>query len=467
MKSRFKFLIFSLSLLLLFFAPISFANNITNENSSTSNTNIYQTSDIINNDLYISDSKYEIGNVINGNVFAKVKNLAITPSGSIKGNLYAVSDIVNIQSDITYSDNQKDDLGNPVITINNHPIISGNVFILANKFVLESGCEINGDLYICAKEVSLKQNSKINGNLFVCSNKLVLNSKINGSMYINTQEFDMQYFTIVNNNLNLNTDNAILNGLIYKNSNISAKNITTQDKFINKENFVLNSADNLTFSGEILGDATINSKNITFKNKEDDNNLTCKILGNLSYSSNKKIQIPENIVLKEINYSKYSSSKSILSNLFDYVLNIIGILVLTYVIYILILKSSPKYLYRISNISVLGLLKYLGIGLVFFILVPLVSILLLKTSLGNILGIILLLIYIILLIVSHSIFIIAITTFIKNKFVKDFNIYLYILAVSIIFSVFTLIPYVGFIISILVNLAGFGMITINLIPNKK
>jgi len=270
----------------------------------------------------------------------------------------------------------------------------------------------------------------------------------------------MQYFGFIGSDLLLNAEEASINGYIDRNSFIEAKNITTNDKFINRKDFNITDADSLTFSGEINGNATINSKNITFKNKENNKNLTCKISGNLLYSSNKELQLPEGIVVKEINYNNYNSvaSKNVISNMLDYILSLIGLLILAHVLYVLIHKFAPKYLDKISNISILNLLKYLGIGLVFLILIPIISILLLISNVGSILGILLLLIYIILLLIAKPIFIISIATFAKNKYAKKLNIFLYILIIDIILSLLTLIPYVGFILSMLVSLIGFGMI---------
>ncbi len=204
MKSKFKLLITISVVFFMLFSSFCFAtdsnNNdimlISNEDES------YQTqqTDIRDSDLYIGNqSEYEIKNIINGNVFATVDTLNIDSTdngGIIEGNLFATSDNVNIKSNITYSDTEKDDIGNPVITINKSSAISGNVFLTANKFVLEPGCEINGDLYICANEVYLEQNSKINGNVFILANKLNLNAEIGGNLYANVKYFDMQYFRI-------------------------------------------------------------------------------------------------------------------------------------------------------------------------------------------------------------------------------------------------------------------------------
>ena len=199
MKLKFKFLITIFTLFLLLLTSIFFATNYNDEIMLISDTT--QTQDILKDsdlydDLYVADeSEYEIKNTINGNSFISVDTLNITPNsngGIIQGNLFVTANNVNIKSDVTYSDTEKDDLGNPVITINNYSAISGNVFAVAEKFVLEPGSEINGDLFICADEVYLEQNSKINGNIFIYSNKFVLNAEIGGSLYAQVQNFDMK-----------------------------------------------------------------------------------------------------------------------------------------------------------------------------------------------------------------------------------------------------------------------------------
>ena len=85
----------------------------------------------------------------------------------------------------------------------------------------------------------LEQKSKVNGNVFISANKLVLNGDIGGSLYGTLKHFDMKYFGFISRDLHLTTDEALLNGSIYRDSFITAKNITTQDKFINKGNFTI------------------------------------------------------------------------------------------------------------------------------------------------------------------------------------------------------------------------------------
>ena len=476
MKFNFKFLITSFVLFLLFFSTFCFATDTNNEIMLISETEHFvqtQTVNTLDSDLYIADeSEYEIKDIINGNVFATVDTLNINPynnGGIIQGNLFVTADNVNIKSDVTYSDTKKDELGNNSITINKSSTILGNVFVLTDKFVLEPGCKIDGDLYICANEIDLQQKSKVNGNIFICANTFYLNGEVGGNLYANVETFDMKYYGFVFRDLNLNAQNVNLNGYIYRNSFITAKNITTENNFINEKDFTIINSENLIFSGNVLGNASINSKNISFKTKENDTNLVCKINGNLSYSSNQEIEIPEGIVLKEVNYSSYNNTtaKNAFSSILDYILKIIGLLICAHIIYVLIHKFVPNYLDKLSNFSVSNLLKYLGIGLGFVLLTPIIIILLLISRIGTILGFILLFIYIVLLIISKPIFIIYTSNFAKNKIPSKINIYVYMLLIDVILSLISLIPYIGFIISILVSFAGFGIVMKNFLLSKK
>lgn len=134
MKLKFKFLLTTFVLFLLLLNSFSFATDSNSEIMLISDTNQTQeanTSDL-HSDLYVADeSEYEIKNTINGNSFIAVDTLNITPNsngGIIQGNLFVTADSVNIKSDITYSDTENDDLGNPVITINKYSSVLRKCF---------------------------------------------------------------------------------------------------------------------------------------------------------------------------------------------------------------------------------------------------------------------------------------------------------------------------------------------------
>lgn len=147
-------------------------------------------SDVRYNDLYISDKEANVSNTIIGNVYASVDTLNITPtSGStsassvISGNLFATAGTVSIKSDVSYSDGIDKDGAQKISSINKFPIISGNVFVTANKFIVDPGVEIKGDLFICANEVILSKSAVVYGNIYAVCNKMDLNCQVSGDLY--------------------------------------------------------------------------------------------------------------------------------------------------------------------------------------------------------------------------------------------------------------------------------------------
>lgn len=467
-KSNLKLLITLSIIMLLSFSPICLATDtedtimpISENNTNQENVN----NNIRYSDLYVSDkNQYDITNAIDGNVFAEVDTLNIDSknNGVITGNLYAIAKNVNIKSDVVYSQTEKDEIGNPKIeSINNVSVISGNVFVTANKFVLEPGCEIDGDLYICANEIELAQNSVIYGNVFIVSNNLILNSQIGGDLYATVKNFNMKYYGFIRRDLHLEANTANINGYVYRNAFVNSNNITTNDKFITEHDLNIENASNVYFCGEVKGNANINSKNIEFKSKDADNkNITCKITGDLTYSSNTELQIQDGIVSGNTNYSKYENSSNLLSNIGEFIFNLLSTLAYVLVIYLIINKFIPKYKENFSNLSLRDILIALGIGLGVLVLVPVIVILLFITNVGSLLGLLLLTLYILSLILAKSIFVISISCMINKKASEQslLNTIIKLSMVTFVLSLINLIPYVGIGVSALVTVIGLGII---------
>ena len=126
----------------------------------------------------------------------------------------------------------------------------------------------------------------------------------------------------------------------------------------------------------------------------------------------------------------------------------------------------PNFLENLPKIKFTKILICFGIGIATIILVPIISLLLLITQIGSLLGLLLMIIYILLLMIAKPIFIITISKMINNKF-SSIKLYITILITTIVFSLINLIPYLGFIVSLIVIATGFGIIVKNLLPSKK
>lgn len=466
-KTKLK-LIFTLFFVFLFlFNSFCFAEDLNNGimliSEDSEQQNIEYKSE--RSDLYISENQYSVKNIIEGNVFSSVKDLEIDSTyngGVINGNLFAVANTVTIKSNAKYSETEKDEFENLKLeSVTNTSKINGNVFVTANKFVLDPICEINGDLYICANEIILSQNAVINGNVFAVGNTLTLNSKIeNGSLYATVKNFDMQYYGFIYRDLYVSANTANIAGYVYRNAFISAKKVTTTPTFSINGDFNIDSASNLEFSGEVKGNAKINSENINFNyvddNKKDNN---CKIYGDLEYSSSKEIQLEENkIVSGNINYSEYKKPNNLFSSLCNYIINLITSLVYIIALYVLINKFAPNYINKLSDIKVSKLFIYIGIGLGILILVPILILLLFISNIGALLGILLAILYVLILLIAKPMFVISIADLIKTKKFNNAKNIVIIICISIIISLIELIPYVGSLISLLVMLSGLGIL---------
>lgn len=463
LKKELKLVFTLFFIFLMLFGSFCFAENLNDDIMLISDTSEQRA--VIDNqennaDLYISENQYSIKNTIEGNVFASLQDLDIDPSyngGIITGNLFATANNVTIKSNAKYSESEKDEFGNSKLeSVTNYASIDGNVFVTANKFVLDPACQINGDLYICANEIILSQNSVIAGNVFAVGNKLTLNSKIeSGSLYATVKNFDMQYYGFVFRDLHVSAETANISGYVYRNSFISADTVKITSTFSNKGDLNIDSASEVNFSGEVRGNANINSKNIIFNSKDsNDKNITCKIYGDLNYSSNTELQLEDNLVAGNVKHSEYKSSNNFLSKLWEYILKLIKTLIYVVLIFIVMSKFMPKYIDKLSFSKVLS---SIGIGLGILILVPILVILLLITRIGSLVGLLLVILYVLMLLIAKPIFIISLAKLIKDKKFNNVKGIILVAAITIVLSLIGLIPFVGFIISLLVMLCGLGI----------
>lgn len=163
-----------------------------------------------NSDIYFSSNEnYTIEDIVYGNVFVSAKIFNLYPKkvedisgGIISGTLFVAANNVNIQSLIVTNEDSTSSV--------NPSIIYGNVFAIADKFVLDSECQIYGDLYVIANELEINQNATIRGNVFASSKNFNLAGEIGGDLYSSCQDFELGYNGVVNRDLHLFSQDVIL-----------------------------------------------------------------------------------------------------------------------------------------------------------------------------------------------------------------------------------------------------------------
>lgn len=414
---------------------------------------------VISEDLFTVEDSYVLDGEVDGNVFNYSGNFEMLSTSIINGDLFLSAKTVTLESDVSYSDLVSKDGDSAIDKINSYASINGNAVIVCNELTIESGVEISGDLYVIAKKVNIQKSSVIQGNLFATCEDLTLNGKVESSVYAAANNFSMNYYGSIYKDLKLVAQNINLSSVIRRNVNISTEKIVTDSNFLTYGNFTL-TANSFDFSGEIDGDAKINSKNLNFIDGDDDTSFTCLIMGNLDYSSSEELKLTSTVVEGTVTYSKYEEKTT---NKFSFKFKSFIFSLLTFVAYIfvsawLFTLINKNCLSKNYDIKVGKTFAAFGIGLLAFLVVIILSILLLVINIGSTLSFFLVFAYIFLLFLAMPLFVLDIANLLKGKM----NLYLGILAIAFILALISKIPFLGeFVIFVFITI-GAGRIIMHL-----
>ena len=302
-------------------------------------------------------------------------------------------------------------------------VVDGNVFVMAKSVTITS--QIAGDVFVCSDNVSIDQTSYISGNLFVVSNNLEIN------------------------------------GIVYDVYSVS-KNITINNGYVYRD--LKSVSENFNFYGTVGRNAFVSSSSLSFVNEETSANGL--IYGDLNYSSPSEISIPEGSVSGNIKYSSLNYSNS---NIANYFISLGCFLILVIVLWLvrLFIKNRAK---QPSNTN--GKNKALWIvisGILGIILIPLVIIALMFIPITFTISLLFASIFFLLLAISKSVFVIGLNNYICKKLNinKEIGIFGVLIITAIVIWALCLIPYnVGFIISLITMVLGFGILLTSVF-NKK
>lgn len=426
-------------------------------------------SDFVNGDLYVSaDSEYNFSSTLDGSAFVNSDSFILDSShngGVVKGNLFVLADEVKISSDINYINENNDTSSANIAQINSSSIIYGNTFVLAKKFTMEAGTEINGDLFILANEININSKATVYGNVFATTSNFNLNGSVANNVYANAKTFNMGYDGIINKTLNLSAESVNINGLISKDCNVSANSITTQSDFVNYGNIDF-SAETITFAGEIGKVASPSSVSLKAKNINIDNLTKLNIIGNLNYSTSKEIYNLQEAITGEISYSEYSKASTNNSKSFlDYFVDLISKLVFVLVIYFISTKVFKLSLAN-KNFTLKKLLVSLGIGIILLIAVPILFIILCMIHIGIALAFTLLAVYVLIILLAIPSVIFLIAKLLHDKLNSKISIPAYIIIATCVLWILQLIPGLKTILSILLLLIGSGNLFVKMIKKN-
>ena len=319
-----------------------------------------------------------------------------------------------------------------------------------------------GDEYLFQDTVTI--DTPVDGNLFIMANTVTINTQIGGDAFIFADTLNIEEDGYILNNIFACANTIHVKGVAY---NIySVGDTLTIDGFIYRD--VKSICNTLNINSMIGRNVFVDCSSINFKEKPDTEDTPSiasygSIQGDLNYSSDKEISIPDGYVSGETHFSQLQNNTFDISN---YMYSLGAILVSAIVLWLIGLWISPKLLHNTSHSMTLRkALQIIGLGIIVPIVITLLSVIILLIPITSQLTILLLCVLAILFFISTSVAIINVNTMICNKLKITQNLYKlgFLIITTIIYWLLTLIPYVGIVVSLIAIIWGIGTISYNIL----
>lgn len=300
-------------------------------------------------------------------------------------------------------------------------IINGNEYLFANHVSIENQ-EINGDLFIFGNNIKIDEKSVINGNVFICGSNITFNGNVTRDLYVAGQYVDIGKTAVVGYGLNVGSEILKISGTVERDVNAAANEL------------------------EITEDAKIN--------------------GDLNYSSTEEGKIASDVVKGKVNFDKQIVKDKTTSDIiYGYCKSLVRNVIFVEVVFILLIMIAPKSVDSLKKYLGKNTLKAVGVGLASLILIPLCMLICMVLNITLNVGLILIPCYIVLIAISESIFVIALSNKLLDKFSK-IKLPVMVPIVTVLLWILKQVPYINSFVIFFTILIGFGIIIQSLFSKK-
>ena len=317
---------------------------------------------------------------------------------------------------------------------------NGDLYLTGDKVSVSN--VVDGNAFIFANEVTIENTAEIGGDLFVFANKLTVNG---GYVY-------SSIFAYANE--------ISINGVVYD-VYAACTNFTLQNSgFVYRDLRV--SSDHVTIEGKVRRNAFITANDITFG----EDTASTYIYGNLTYTSPNELSTQEGMIAGEVTREETASTAN---SPISYLTNALTILLTTFVIVLLIVWLAPKFVKRVTNMGVAKSFVSLGIGIATPIVALLAGFLLILSIVGISIFSSMVIVLALLCMIATSITSLFMAGLLAKLLKKTSNVSIVLLSLlaSLVLWAIGLIPYVGWIFSIIFVLFGIGTALVNIIYTKE
>lgn len=305
---------------------------------------------------------------------------------------------------------------------------------------------VSSDIYLIQKD-NIVIDYAVEGNVYAIADSVTIKSQINGDLFVMAKDLNIENSGYVTNvyalSNSINIDGFV--STIYT----CADNLT-----LGSGSYVYRDVYAMLNTFKILGIVERNV-NATF----DTISIDGKIAGDLNYVSSNEAKINDGSVGGNINYTQ-KVEVSNTTTIFDYLQSLATKIATVFAIYFIISWIAPKFKETSKELLQKKAFPVLGFGALGLFAIPIAMVLLLLISIGSTLALALISIYVLLLCIATSIFIIALSEVLIEKFkfedkIKKLGI---LSALAIAYWLIKFIPIVGGLASFVAVLLGFGLI---------
>lgn len=318
------------------------------------------------------------------------------------------------------------------------------------------------DVYLTGDNVTVDY--IVDGNLFVMADTVTINSQIGGDAFILAKKLIINEDGYIFSNLFTIAESVETKGVVYDVYALT-KNFTISGGYVYRDLKVC--GETLNINGIVGRNAFVNCPNINFNTNEDNKGI---IYGDLNYSSNSEISIPENVVSGNVNYSasKTSTEKSTRSIIANYILDLGAFIAFVLIIWLICLALAPKFLASTNKHVGKKSLNIFGKGLLTLIVTPIICIILIFLQLTSGFSLFLLALYVLAIILSKSLFTITANNYVCSKLNvnKNTGIFGMLIVSGIVIWVITKLPYIGGLVSFIIAVLGLGILVASILPER-
>lgn len=315
-------------------------------------------------------------------------------------------------------------LGGQDVVVND--AVNGNVFAFGSTVTIKG--EVLGDVFLLAKSLTIDESATVHGNIFAFANDMTVKGKVNYDIYFLGQDFELTDSAYINRDIRLFVATAKLYGSIKKDAFLFVDSILMAD----------------------------NAKDI--------------ISGNLHYTSDKEFTFPEKAIMGSVTYTPYQVHTATTGEIIlKYVKQFISDMSLAIVVILLAVFLAPKFIEKVNYALMKRPFLSSGIGILSFVLIPVLAILLLFTGFLTSLAVVLAVLYGLILAISLSIFSLAIAKSLADKWnvTSKGKLILFAFLSAVVLWIAKLVPILGTYVSLFIHVVGLGIFLTSFMKAKE